>query len=81
MSECRIYLINPANVQLMSPRPQGVAEAVAGGAREDEVCFRAAYSKHELRRLLAMYPAHEGGPGGGGLCCPPDPKCNNSSFG
>ncbi|KAI8422027.1 hypothetical protein MSG28_009928 [Choristoneura fumiferana] len=39
---------------------EGVAEAVAGGAREDEVCYRAAFSKHELRRLLAMYPAHEG---------------------
>ncbi|XP_045769550.1 exocyst complex component 1 [Maniola jurtina] len=38
---------------------EGVAEAVAGGVREDEVCYRAAYSKHELRRLLALYPAHE----------------------
>lgn len=42
------------------PRAQGVAEAVAGGAREDEVCYRAAFSKHELRRLLALYPEHEG---------------------
>ncbi|CAG5054706.1 unnamed protein product [Parnassius apollo] len=38
---------------------EGVAEAVASGVREDEVCYRAAFSKHELRRLLAMYPAHE----------------------
>ncbi|XP_063622311.1 exocyst complex component 1 isoform X2 [Cydia splendana] len=38
---------------------EGVAEAVAGGAREEEVCYRAAFSKHELRRLLAMYPAPE----------------------
>ncbi|XP_049872434.1 exocyst complex component 1 [Pectinophora gossypiella] len=38
---------------------EGVSEAVAGGVREDEVCYRAAYSKHELRRLLALYPAHE----------------------
>ncbi|XP_063826526.1 exocyst complex component 1 [Ostrinia nubilalis] len=38
---------------------EGVAEAVAGGVREDEVCYRAAFSKHELRRLLAMYPAPE----------------------
>ncbi|XP_059057396.1 exocyst complex component 1 [Achroia grisella] len=38
---------------------EGVAEAVAGGVREDEVCYRAAYSKHELRRLLGLYPAHE----------------------
>ncbi|KAI5633340.1 exocyst complex component sec3 domain-containing protein [Phthorimaea operculella] len=38
---------------------EGVAEAVAGGVREDEVCYRAAFSKHELKRLLAMYPAHE----------------------
>lgn len=39
---------------------QGVSEAVAQGVREDEVCYRAAFSKHELRRVLAMYPAHEG---------------------
>ncbi|CAH2047601.1 unnamed protein product, partial [Iphiclides podalirius] len=38
---------------------EGVAEAVASGVREDEVCYRAAFSKHELRRLLAMYPAPE----------------------
>ncbi|CAF4852763.1 unnamed protein product [Pieris macdunnoughi] len=38
---------------------EGVAEAVAAGAREDEVCFRAAFGKHELRRLLALYPPHE----------------------
>ncbi|KAL0880528.1 hypothetical protein ABMA27_002921 [Loxostege sticticalis] len=38
---------------------EGVAEAVAGGVREDEVCYRAAFSKHELKRLLAMYPAPE----------------------
>ncbi|XP_039755256.1 exocyst complex component 1, partial [Pararge aegeria] len=38
---------------------EGVAEAVAAGVREDEVCFRAAYSKHELRRVLALYPARE----------------------
>uniref|UniRef100_A0A2A4JCV4 Exocyst complex component Sec3 C-terminal domain-containing protein n=1 Tax=Heliothis virescens TaxID=7102 RepID=A0A2A4JCV4_HELVI len=38
---------------------EGVAEAVAQGVREDEVCYRAAFSKHELRRVLAMYPAHE----------------------
>ncbi|XP_069358063.1 exocyst complex component 1 isoform X1 [Maniola hyperantus] len=38
---------------------EGVAEAVAAGVREHEVCYRAAYSKHELRRLLALYPAHE----------------------
>ncbi|XP_022828217.1 exocyst complex component 1 isoform X1 [Spodoptera litura] len=38
---------------------EGVSEAVAQGVREDEVCYRAAFSKHELRRVLAMYPAHE----------------------
>ncbi|XP_047531361.1 exocyst complex component 1 [Vanessa atalanta] len=38
---------------------EGVGEAVAAGVREDEVCYRAAFSKHELRRLLALYPAHE----------------------
>ncbi|XP_052749985.1 exocyst complex component 1 isoform X2 [Galleria mellonella] len=38
---------------------EGVSEAVAAGVREDEVCYRAAFSKHELRRLLAMYPEHE----------------------
>ncbi|XP_028042232.1 exocyst complex component 1 [Bombyx mandarina] len=38
---------------------EGVAEAVASGVREDEVCYRAAFSKHELRRVLAMYPAPE----------------------
>ncbi|XP_052741004.1 exocyst complex component 1 isoform X2 [Bicyclus anynana] len=38
---------------------EGVGEAVAAGVREDEVCFRAAYSKHELRRVLALYPAPE----------------------
>lgn len=39
---------------------EGVSEVVAQGVREDEVCYRAAFSKHELRRVLAMYPAHEG---------------------
>lgn len=38
---------------------EGVAEAVAAGVREDEVCYRAAFSKHELRRVLALYPAGE----------------------
>lgn len=38
---------------------EGVSEAVAGGCREDEVCYRAAFSKHELRRVLALYPAAE----------------------
>ncbi|KAJ0183572.1 hypothetical protein K1T71_001548 [Dendrolimus kikuchii] len=38
---------------------EGVAEAVAGGVREEEVCYRAAFSKHELRRVLALYPAAE----------------------
>ncbi|KAG6440892.1 hypothetical protein O3G_MSEX001501 [Manduca sexta] len=38
---------------------EGVSEAVASGVREDEVCYRAAFSKHELRRVLALYPAHE----------------------
>ncbi|XP_075975152.1 exocyst complex component Sec3 [Anticarsia gemmatalis] len=38
---------------------EGVAEAVAQGVREDEVCYRAAFSKHELRRVLALYPAPE----------------------
>lgn len=38
---------------------EGVGEAVAAGVREDEVCYRAAFSKHELRRLLALYPAPE----------------------
>lgn len=37
-----------------------MAEAVAMGVREEEVCYRAAFSKHELRRVLALYPAHEG---------------------
>ncbi|OWR52144.1 exocyst complex component sec3 [Danaus plexippus plexippus] len=36
-----------------------VGEAVASGVKEDEVCYRTAFSKHELRRLLALYPAHE----------------------
>ncbi|XP_050677855.1 exocyst complex component 1 [Leptidea sinapis] len=38
---------------------EGVAEAVAAGAREEEVCYRTAYSKHQLRKLLALYPAAE----------------------
>ncbi|CAK1555051.1 unnamed protein product [Leptosia nina] len=38
---------------------EGVSEAVAAGAREEEVCYRAAYSKHALRKLLALYPAGE----------------------
>ncbi|CAH0719737.1 unnamed protein product, partial [Brenthis ino] len=38
---------------------EGVSEAVAAGVREDEVCYRAAFSKHELRRVLALYPAGE----------------------
>ncbi|CAH0399950.1 unnamed protein product [Chilo suppressalis] len=38
---------------------ESVSEAVAAGVREDEVCYRAALSKQELRRLLALYPAHE----------------------
>ncbi|XP_041989287.1 exocyst complex component 1 [Aricia agestis] len=36
-----------------------VAEAVASGVREEEVCYRAAFSKHEARRVLALYPAAE----------------------
>ncbi|CAG9787578.1 unnamed protein product [Diatraea saccharalis] len=38
---------------------ESVSEAVASGVREDEVCYRANLSKHELKRLLALYPAHE----------------------
>lgn len=39
---------------------EGVAEAVAAGARDHEVCYRQAFSKHELKKVLALYPAHEG---------------------
>ncbi|GBP80780.1 Exocyst complex component 1 [Eumeta japonica] len=38
---------------------EGVAEAVASGVRAEEVCYRAAFSKHELRRVLALYPRDE----------------------
>lgn len=38
---------------------EGVGEAVTGGVREEEVCYRAAFSKHELRRVLALYPPAE----------------------
>ncbi|CAG9136533.1 unnamed protein product [Plutella xylostella] len=38
---------------------QGVEEAVAQGTPEAEICYRQQFSKHELRKILALYPAQE----------------------
>ncbi|CAG0912887.1 unnamed protein product [Notodromas monacha] len=38
---------------------EGVLALVAGGVREEEVCFRVAYSKSELRKVVALYPPKE----------------------
>jgi hypothetical protein len=49
----------PTDASFLQTFFEGVLALVAGGVREEEVCYRVAYSKSELRKVVALYPPKE----------------------